>query len=234
MTIKPDSDGPRTLVVDDHSISSHHAVTVLRQCPGTVRRVNTAEEGLNEVFSWFPDVICMDLHLPDLDGLHTIQRIRSGWPVDKPPPRVILLTGDDSALNQHTLSALNIERLLLKPVSGLELREAVHFPENGEIKEPRPGDHEKGMLDLFRSELDQRLPELDRCIREIDLRGVSDILHQLIASAAITGQTRLEASFRALDSQCRQGASTTAVASSYYAVLECAHSFLYQQAPREP
>jgi len=233
MTIQSDSGDLRILVVDDHDISSGHAVSALQRCTGVVRLAITAAEALRKALSWHPHVICMDFHLPDLDGIEVIRKIRRDWPTNQPPPRIILLTGDDPASDPRELNALGIDRLLVKPVTGSRLREAVMLPASSEVNEPCRQEQRRELLGLFRTELEQRIPELDRCLLVTSRKEVARIVHQLIASAAITGEVRLEKSLRALSAHCRSNASADVLAASYYAFLEAAHAFLFRKEPRE-
>jgi len=230
MTIEPHSAGHRILVVDDHSISCRHSVAALKQCGGSVKLARNASEALATAFSWYPNLICMDIHLPDINGLEVIRRIRRAWPHDRPPPRVIILTGDDSGLKQSDLTALNIDGLLVKPVSGRQLRKAARLHQNNQVTKSDPDGHSRELRSLFREELERCLPELDQCISNLDRKQVTGILHQLIASSAMCNERRLEFSLRALDAACRRDDSTADLARTYYAFIESVHEFL----PRHP
>jgi CheY-like chemotaxis protein len=233
MTIEPNTGKNRTLVVDDHDISCRYAVAALRQCCGTVRQARTATEALATALSWYPDLICMDIHLPDIDGLEVIRRIRLGWPADRPPPRVVILTGDDSGLKQSDLAGLNIEQLLVKPVSGQQLRDVARLHRNNRVEESGPRGTGLELRNLFRAELEQRLPELDQCVSNLDRNQAARILHQLIASSAICNEHKLESDLRKLDATCRRDDSTADLARAYYTLLESAQKFLYRHHTRQ-
>jgi CheY-like chemotaxis protein len=228
MTIEPHSGELRILVVDDHDISSRSAVAALRQSTGSIKRAQTAREALATALAWHPDLICMDLHLPDISGLEVIRRIRDAWPPERPQPRIIVLTGDDSGLKQGDLAGLNIDHLLVKPVSGHELREAARLQPNNHINEAGAYGHKLELESLFREELERRLPELDQFISNFDRGRAAAILHQLIASSAMCNERRLETALRALKASCRREDSTADLARSYYAVLELVREFLYR------
>ena len=226
MTIQPHWAGHRILVVDDHSISARHSVAVLRQCNGIVKLARNASEALATASSWYPDLICMDIHLPDINGLEVIRRIRLAWPPDQPSPRIIILTGDDSRLKQSDLAALNIDALLVKPVSGQQLREAARLQANDRVTESDPREDKLELKYLFREELERRLPELDQCISNFDGHRAARILHQLIASSAMCNECELESGLRKLDAACRRDGSTAELARAYYALLDSAQAFL--------
>ena len=221
----------RTLVVDDHNISSRFAVAALRQLAGTVKLAPNGKEALATALTWYPELICMDIHLPDINGLDVIRQLRLAWPPDRPPPRIIILTGDDSGLKPCDLAVLNIDGLLVKPVSGQQLREAARLHRPICVPEPDPPKHNPEMRKLFREELEQRLPELDQCISDFDCMRAARILHQLIASSAMCNERKLESTLRELDASCRRDDSTADLARVYFSLIESAREFLYRPPP---
>ena len=231
MTIEVQSGEHKTLVVDDHSISGRFAMAALNHSNNSIKRARTANEALAMALVWYPDLICMDLNLPDISGLEVIRRIRLAWPADRPQPRIIVLTGDGSGSSQNELEALNVDRLLVKPVSRHELREAAQLQADNRINEAGSDEHSLDLENLFRQELDKRLPELDRCISSLDHDRAAAILHQLTASSAICSELRLESALRALGATCRRQDSTTELARCYYSVLELAQEFLQRPGP---
>jgi CheY-like chemotaxis protein len=234
MTIERHSGEHRTLVVDDHGISGRHAVAALRRCGGVVRRVQTARDALETALSWHPDLICMDFRLPDRSGLEVIRHIRLAWPANRSQPRIVIMTADDSGLEQSDLLALDVNCLLVKPVSGRQLRDAAGLDRHNRVSETNPGGHGPDLKNLFREELQRRLPELDQGISDFDRNRVAGILHQLIASSAMCDEHNLEASMRALDACSRRDDSHADLAQAYYHVLDSARDFLSRVEPFKP
>jgi len=87
---------------------------------------------------------------------------------------------------------------------------------------------EMEMRNLFLEELGQQLPELDRCMAQLQLVDTAAILHQLIASAAICGESSFEAELRLLDTRCRKRGAFDEIAFAYRAVLESAQQLISQ------
>lgn len=229
MTHKPESGEARTLVVDDHAISRRHAVSALSQCQGEVRRAGTASEALELALSWYPHVIYMDLHLPDIDGVAVIRKIRAHWPVDRPEPRIVVLTGDGKATHRKDIASLQVDHVLVKPVTGSQLRQVTGHSDASAIKEPFTNEGWNELQSLFRAELDQKLPELDKSLALLDRGEMIRILHQLIASAAICRETGVESCLRSLDTLCRQGASPVAMGRCYHELLESARGVIFKR-----
>jgi len=221
--------GRRILVVDDHDGSGRHAAAALKECTGQVQWVKTASEALLASLSWLPDTIFMDLHLPDAGGLEVIRRIRADWPMDKPEPSIVVVTGDVSPGNRKQLAQLKVDHVLVKPVPGEQLRAIAGLTSNGGIQESRSGEVLTELKALFRDELEKRLPELDLGLSRLDYKAVTTVLHQLIASAAFSGEFRLEQNLRSLNTVCRQSDAPGEIARHYYQFLESAQEFMSRE-----
>jgi two-component system, OmpR family, KDP operon response regulator KdpE len=64
------------LVVEDEPAAQHYLRTVLANNDFRVVEAKTASEGIALTAEQTPDVVLLDLELPDLDGLEVIRRIR--------------------------------------------------------------------------------------------------------------------------------------------------------------
>src|SRR5262245_53058889 len=112
---------PSLLVIDDEPSILHAFRRAFRQGPVALRTSATAAEGLEEIARDPPEVVILDLNLPDQPGLSTFARIRQ---IDARIP-VIFITG-------HGTTDLAIEAMkqgafdyLLKPLELSQLRELV-------------------------------------------------------------------------------------------------------------
>lgn len=226
MVLEPRTSKTRILVVDDHAISGYHAVVVLRQLPGEVRRAGSAAEALKLALEWLPHVICMDYHLPDGSGTELIRQIRNQWPAERPGTRILVMTGDLASLDPIEMVRLHVEHWLEKPVSGHQLAELVFERGKNRINEEVIDLPAVDLPALFKQELQQRLPELDDAICQLNRAAVAKILHQLIASAAICREPKLESSLRSLDARWRTNSSSAEIASLYHSVLELSRELI--------
>src|SRR5688572_20972263 len=109
---------PTLLVVDDEPAIQHAFQRAFRDSDLTLQSATTAAEAVTVVERDRPDVVVLDVHLPDATGLATYHRIRA---VDARTP-VILVTG-------HGTTDLAIEAMkegafdyLLKPLELASLR----------------------------------------------------------------------------------------------------------------
>jgi CheY-like chemotaxis protein len=119
----PERQGLRVLVVDDNIDSCNSLATLLR-LNGCV--VQTAYSGLTAVQSattWHPEVVVLDIGLPEIDGFEVCRRLRQQFGPDR--MRVIALTGygQDSDIKLSREAGFNAH--LLKPVDLDELKRLV-------------------------------------------------------------------------------------------------------------
>ena len=84
--LKPGEHPPRILVVDDEAAIRRLLATVLGSSGFTVHLAENGRLGLAAAAAVRPDLILLDLGLPDLDGVEVIRRLRE-W---SPPPIIVL------------------------------------------------------------------------------------------------------------------------------------------------
>ncbi len=94
--IGPGGTPVRALVVDDEPNLTDLVGTVLRYEGYEVRAAATGHGALNAVRDFKPDVIVLDVMLPDLDGFEVLRRLRDSG-VDVP---VLFLTARDAATDR--------------------------------------------------------------------------------------------------------------------------------------
>ena len=123
-------DTVKVLIVDDHAVVRDGLITMLgREKDFTV--VGEAQNGLEAVEKaqdLEPDVILMDLRMPELDGVEAMRRIRS----QNPEVRFIVLTTYDT--DEYIFHAIEAgaKGYLLKDASREELFNAVRAVYRGE------------------------------------------------------------------------------------------------------
>ncbi len=86
--------GSHVLVVDDHADFRKVLVKLLGFMPG-ITRISEADNGrvaVEKVARELHDVVLMDIHMPELDGLQATRQIKAHWPQTK----VIVLSVDTS------------------------------------------------------------------------------------------------------------------------------------------
>ena len=125
MSVKP----IRVLIVDDHGMVRRGLMTYLKNESDlqVVGEARDGQEAMRLCEQLQPDVILMDLVMPELDGIAATRLIREQWP----PIQIIALTSfGEKELVQNALQAGAIG-YLLKNVSGNDLAEAIRAAHAG-------------------------------------------------------------------------------------------------------
>jgi CheY-like chemotaxis protein len=93
----------KLLIIDDDELTTSTFAQMLRLEGHEVRTAQNAKLALDEASDLLPDAIIVDLHMPVMDGLTFIKRLRA-QEQGKPTP-VAMVTGDYS-MNQAVSDAL--------------------------------------------------------------------------------------------------------------------------------
>jgi twitching motility two-component system response regulator PilH len=95
----------RALVIDDEPDQTTYLSTVLQDRGWEVRSANSADDGLARAREAIPDVILLDVMMPDRGGLSTLVALRKD-PKTKSVP-VVLVTGIQDTLTHDFKSFLD-------------------------------------------------------------------------------------------------------------------------------
>jgi PAS domain S-box-containing protein len=129
----PPSAGPadwsrlRVLIVEDNAVNQRLMQAVLENLGCTWGTVGDGRQALDRLATELFDVVLMDLHMPQIDGLAATRRIRAGeageaargvW--------IIMLTADIQDDVRRTVMAAGVNGFLTKPLQRPELMNALH------------------------------------------------------------------------------------------------------------
>jgi two-component system, NarL family, response regulator LiaR len=117
---------PRTIkvmLVDDHNVVRSGLATFLRACEDLelVGEAKTGLEALRLCQKVTPDVILMDLMMPEMDGIAATQAILA----DQPQVKIIAMTSFEEEKLVHGVLAAGAISYLLKNVTADELARAI-------------------------------------------------------------------------------------------------------------
>ncbi len=104
------------LVIEDEAPIRHFIQTTLSGAGYRVVDAESGKEGLTQAMAWNPDVVLLDLGLPDIDGLEVIRRLRE-W-TSRP---IIVLTARSQEHDKVAALDLGADDYLTKPFGIEEL-----------------------------------------------------------------------------------------------------------------
>ena len=120
----------RVVLVDDHDVvrAGLRALLDNENDLDVVGEAGTVEEAIRRVGLVDPDIVIMDLRLPDGSGIDACREIKSRWP----QTHVLILTSyadDDALIDAYSAGASGY---VLKRVDAVGLIDAIHSVGNGE------------------------------------------------------------------------------------------------------
>ena len=177
--MNPDGREPRVLVVDDEEHITELVAKGLGYNGFEVERTASGRSALEAVASRRPDLIVLDVMLPDLDGFEVARRIRDAEGAGAHVP-IIFLTARDATADKVQGLRLGSDDYVTKPFSIEELIERVKavLRRSGG---GGPGERRLSYADL---ELDEDTRDVWRGGRLIELTPTEyKLLHYLLSNA---------------------------------------------------
>jgi len=114
----------RILLAEDNLVNQKVAVAMLMRMGHVVSVANNGLEALNEVQKGEFDVVLMDIHMPEMDGLESLRHIRDiDGPVSKIP--VIALTANAMKGDREKYLAAGMDDYVAKPINTTLLSDAL-------------------------------------------------------------------------------------------------------------
>src|SRR5579872_460222 len=203
------SDNPRPstiLVIDDDRATLHLMQQTFRDSGMTVMTAKTASQGLDIVAEHHPDLVLLDVMLPDISGLEAFESIRR---LDSRLPVIFITAGgtSDTAIEavkvgayDYLLKPLDVEQVRRLVGQALEMRRLMHVT----VALPGVGD-EKDQDDLMVGR-SPRMLDVYKAIGRVApqdvtvlIRGESGTGKELIARAIYQHSQRSQAPFLAVN-----------------------------------
>ena len=158
---QPSAPSGRILVVDDEPSIVDAVATTMRYEGFDVREATSGRAALEAAASWSPDLMVLDVMLPDLDGIQVVERLRR----DGLPVPVLFLTARDSVDDRVAGLGAGGDDYLVKPFSLVE----VVARARAILRRTRPGDTAAPQLTFADLVLDESTHEVWRAGRAVNL-----------------------------------------------------------------
>ncbi len=200
----------RTVVVDDdfRVAELHHAFVDRLDGFRVVGDAHTGEQAIDAVMRLRPDLVVLDLYLPDIPGLEVLRRIRA---LDGPRPDVIAVTAARDVESLRSAMQGGVVHYLVKPFTFSAFREKLQSYAVVRARMLALSEADQTEVDrlyaMLRSPAETELP---KGLSEGTLRLIVDVLRRartdLTSSgvAQVAGVSRVTAR-RYLDQLCRAG-----------------------------
>ncbi len=166
--------GQRVLVVDDENSIRRYLRAALSAQGFTIYEASNGQEAINGVLSYHPDIIILDLGLPDFDGIEVTRRLRE-W--SQTP--IIILSVREAENDKIAALDAGADDYLTKPFSTGELMARMRVAIRRLASTP---DEPVLQVDGLRMDLSRRLVTVNE--KEISLTPTEyDILRLLMQNA---------------------------------------------------
>ncbi len=129
-TAQAESGGTSILLAEDNDINALLASTVLEKSGARVVRARNGAEAVAKARNELTqgkgfDLVFMDIHMPDMDGVEAARRIRDLYPEEARPgaerPPIVALTANAFAEDRAAYLAAGLDDYLAKPFEKLDL-----------------------------------------------------------------------------------------------------------------
>lgn len=119
----PDHKKPRILIIDDEESIFEVIEGLLLREGYDLTYVSSGKEALNQIEDILPDVILLDLMMPEMDGLETCQHIKANQRWCHIP--IIMVTALSSKEDLARSLEAGADDFLSKPINSIEMRARV-------------------------------------------------------------------------------------------------------------
>ena len=111
----------KVLVIEDNPTDLKLMGEVLKMSGHIVRERTSAEEAVDAIAADVPDVILLDLHLPGMDGLTLVRRLKANAATNPIP--VVAVTAYTDRYRRDDIVAAGCEACITKPIDTRKLSE---------------------------------------------------------------------------------------------------------------
>jgi DNA-binding NarL/FixJ family response regulator len=119
---------PRVVIVDDHGLFRAGVRAELEGRVAVAADAGTVAEAVAAIRAERPDVVLLDVHMPDGGGVAVIEAVAE----DDPPPRFLALSASDAAEDVIATIRAGARGYVTKSISGAELADAIRRVHDGD------------------------------------------------------------------------------------------------------
>lgn len=200
----------RILVAEDNPVNQKVVTKVLQRLGYSPDVVNNGLEAIAAVETEDYDIILMDLHMPEMDGLEATEKILT---LTQKPPCIVAMTADVSQEVQEECVAMGMNAYLSKPVRSSALAEVLqkcysHQGHSTAVKVESPldvqafqnllsaigEDDSAAIVEILESYLEDFPKLVEKIVRSAEAETLSELVtavHTLKGTSAVMGALKL-------------------------------------------
>ena len=119
------SNSPTVFVIDDSHTARRRVCDTLEKWGVKTHSFNSGLDALDRLSLLPPDLIIVDLEMPQLDGSALVRRIQEKYAQSSPP--IIMVSTNPHQHNRGNVQRLGVSSLLAKPFTDVQLRDALNL-----------------------------------------------------------------------------------------------------------
>lgn len=197
----------RILVAEDNSFNQLLLRKILEGAGAEVLQVLTGDEAVICAEEFSPDLILMDVHMPEMDGIEATALIRKAG-YSKP---ILALTANVVESEHEALLAAGVNEVMLKPIDDEKLLARIHHYEGARIEFDADGEGLEDTLERYQisketlhAELEGQVEGLMLAFRNQDRSRIRHHTHQLIGLAGLYDMPELDVASCELNDAAKQ------------------------------
>lgn len=193
IALAPNQPEYRLLIVDDKLYNRELLVQLLEPIGFKIRTAENGQKAIAQWQQWQPDLILMDLRMPTMTGVQTIQIIKSDRQVNT---KIVALTASAMESEKADILAMGCDDFVRKPFIAEELLLLMtkHLGVCYTYAEAMPSTEPETLFstldhDSFDAISDELLQELQQSIMEIDPDKIEQIIDKIAQENKLLAET---------------------------------------------
>lgn len=171
----------KVLIIDDNHSILEYLKTVLSRYEFEIKTSTNGYEGLQEVAEFKPDIIFLDLMMPNIDGIQMLQLKKVLNDIKDIP--VIVISANAGRNNVMAAIEAGADRVLAKPINIKQLKATVDEILKGnffEVEKPELARKFENEPTVYRSELKEKFIEFKSSLIEAIKNRDSDSIKKIV------------------------------------------------------
>ncbi|MCK9467827.1 MAG: ATP-binding protein [Porticoccaceae bacterium] len=186
------------LIAEDNEFNRLLLATFLEHLGSNITTVTNGQQAIAICDHQAFDLILMDVHMPEMNGINAIKAIRSGQGLNCHTP-IVMLTADILQQEENALFEAGANDLLFKPIDEGKLISTLqrHLRLSVASDERKPLSPNADMT-LFIQEVSKLTDSILQAVDDHEPHTLRESLHQLLGIAGVFKMTYLERAVKAL------------------------------------